>query len=254
MRLEHARYGENGPAVVIAHGLFGSARNWTSVARRLAGEGFRVFTPDLRNHGASPWSDIMTYAAMAEDLREFLAPLGSAAVIGHSMGGKAAMMLAVTRPELVARLAVVDIAPAPYGHSHMGFIEAMRAADLSSGRRAAVEAQLRQAVPEAPVRQFLLQNLVGEDGGLRWRINLDALADNMDALLGWPRLPEGASYGGPALFVAGEHSDYLRPEHNRPIRRLFPQATTVTVSGAGHWVHAERPERFLAELLPFLRR
>lgn len=187
LELAYTETGE-GPALVILHGLFGSGRNWASVARKL-GETHRVFTVDLRNHGASPWAETMDYAEMADDVRAFLVRhgLAGATVMGHSMGGKTAMRLALEHEGDVGRLIVVDIAPVAYTHTHLPFVEAMRAVDLAAaGRRADVDEQLQAAIPEAAMRGFLLHNLIAEDGRLTWRINLAALATNMPALIGYP--------------------------------------------------------------------
>jgi esterase len=243
-----------GPPMVILHGLFGSGRNWASLARQL-GERRRVFTLDLRNHGDSPWADTMSYLEMAEDVAAFLARHGleGATVLGHSMGGKTAMVLALEEGDLVGRLIVVDIAPIAYGHSHLPLIEAMQAVDLeAASRRAEVDKALEDAVPEAGLRAFLLHNLVSEGGRLRWRLNLAALGDSMADLIGYPDDLDGRRYDGPALFLAGAESDYLQPEHSARIRALFPAAEIDRIAGAGHWVHAEQPQAFLVRLRAFL--
>ncbi len=240
-----------GAPFLIAHGLFGSARNWGALSKRYA-RGRRVVAVDMRNHGDSPHDPAHDYPAMAADLADTIEHVGApAAVMGHSMGGKAAMTLALTRPDLVERLIVADIAPVGYGHTQQDYIDAMRAADLSSvTKRSDAEPMLAEAAPEFGVRAFLLQNLVIEDGRARWRINLDALEANMDALIGFPALD--GRYDGPALFVHGGASDYLTKAHEPEIRRLFPAAEIATIPGAGHWLHAERPNEFLDATLGFL--
>lgn len=250
--LERLEFGAGRP-VVILHGLFGSARNWASIARRLA-ERRRVVALDLRNHGASPWTDDMTYPAMAADIRDVIAPLGRCAVVGHSMGGKVAMATALLYPGLVERLAVVDIAPVPYtGRQHGDYIRAMQAVDLAgTQRRAEVEEALRPGVDDPAIRAFLLQNLApDETGGLRWRLNLAVLGGALPDIMGWPDLA-GRRYDGPVRFLAGETSDYIRPESHEALRGYFPRAEIVTVANAGHWPHAEQPEAFLRLLQPFL--
>lgn len=231
--------------LVILHGLFGSARNWQMFVKRF-GQGQDAYGLDLRNHGGSPWNDRMDYPAMAGDLGRFLDDRGldRAVVLGHSMGGKAAMTLALTAPERVERLIVVDIAPVSYTHTHLPYVKAMKAADLTGrSRRSQVDEQLRDAVPDPNLRAFLLQNLEVEDGGLRWRINLDALEAGMDNLIGFPDLGS-ARYDGPALFIGGAKSDYVTPEYEGDIRRRFPAAEIRMVADAGHWLHAEKPEAF----------
>jgi esterase len=253
--IEQGTVGEGGGApVVILHGLFGSARNWGTIARRLA-ERHRVLALDLRNHGASPWTKSMGYRAMAADLRAFIERrrLAPVALVGHSMGGKVAMTLALETPDLVERLAVADIAPVRYAPALGAYVEAMRGIDFGRAtRRAEVDARLAERVPEAGIRQFLLQNLVHEGGGLRWRLNLETLGAAMPELSDFPDFPEGAAYAGPTIFVAGARSDYVQPEHRAAIRRLFPKASLVRLRDAGHWIHAERPDAFLETLLPFL--
>lgn len=251
--LAAAEYGA-GPPLLILHGLFGSSTNWTAIARRL-GEHFRVFSLDMRNHGASPWAADMTYGAMAEDVEAFIGShgLGAARIIGHSMGGKAAMMLALRAPERVERLVVVDIAPTSHPPTMGSYADAMRALDLTGlSRRGAAEAQLRHAVPEDAVRLFLLQNLVPGPDGLRWRLNLAAISAHMAELSSFPNLPPDAVFAKPTLVVRGERSDYVGDGDLPAFKRLFPKMSLVTIPGAGHWVHAERSEEFLTAVGPFL--
>jgi esterase len=254
VELAHDAFGDAGPPVVILHGLLGSARNWTSIAKELAGT-HRVFALDLRNHGRSPWAGTMSFDAMAGDVAAFIERkgLGPVTLICHSLGGKVAMRLALTRPELVERLVVVDVAPVAYAHTFAPFIEAMRQVDLGRvNRRSDAELQLQGAVPDAAMRNFLLQNLVKTDAGFVWRVNLEALAANMDELLGFPTPAPDAAYGGPTLFIAGGRSHYVQPEHRPLIERLFPNAEHIVIADAGHWLHAERPAEFLAHLRRFL--
>ena len=255
VELAFSSFGEGEP-VVILHGLFGSARNWQTIAQRLA-ERWRVLTPDLRNHGASPWHSDATYPALAADLHRFVgehAPDGSL-VAGHSMGGKAAMALALLHPEQVRALAVMDIAPVTYAHGqgHLHYIEAMRALDLGTmGRRGDVDAALADAVPEAPIRQFLLKNLATDEGRMTWRINLEALSHQMDEIVGFPADLEQRQYSGSTLFLHGGASDYVRADHHRTIKQMFPAAVITAVEGAGHWLHAEQPAAVAKALTEFL--
>ncbi len=239
------------PTLLIAHGLFGSARNWGGIARTLADRG-RVVSADLRNHGDSPWAEDHSYPALAADLAELSEALGPPLdVLGHSMGGKAAMALALTRPDLVRRLVVADIAPVAYSHSQAHLVAAMRALDLA-GRptRAEADRRLAAAVPDAGLRAFLLQSLDLRADPPRWRLNLSALGANMAAITGWPDLP--GRFEGPALFLAGAASDYVRPEHRAAIRRAFPAARLARIPGAGHWLHADRPAEVAAAVRAFL--
>ena len=243
-----------GPPLVVLHGLFGSGRNWSGLARKLA-ERRRVHLLDLRNHGDSPWHDEVGYAAMATDVEAYLDSHGleQVEVIGHSMGGKTAMTLALARPEQVATLLVVDIAPVAYGHSHEGFAEAMQALDLAAvTRRGDADQALAAAVPDPGIRAFLLQNLVARDGGYAWRLNLAALQAGMAALIGFPPPAPGARYDGPTLFLGGGLSDYIGPEHHAAIDAHFPRAEVDHLPDAGHWVHAEQPAAFLERAQAFL--
>lgn len=253
MQLNTATYGENGSPVVLLHGLFGSGRNWMTVARKLAAGNHRVVTADLRNHGSSAWVETMSYAEMADDLWDTITSLGlgPVALLGHSMGGKAAMLTALRYPELVERLIVVDVAPVSYPPAFAEYAKAMLGARLEGvQRRAEVDQQLVEAVPSPGTRAFLLQNLVLDDDGARWRPNLAVIEAALPEISGWPEVD--GRYNGPTLFVPGGKSDYVRPEHEPDIRRLFPSATFAPVPEAGHWVHAERLEDFLAVVTPFL--
>ncbi len=245
-----------GPSIIVAHGLYGSARNWTSIARRLAA-GHSVHALDMRNHGASPWTDKMTYPAMAEDLLRYIGIQGLSrpAAIGHSMGGKAAMAAALLAPERIGRLVVVDIAPVRYRHGFTGLAETLRGLDLGGiDRRTDAEERLAEAVPDAALRGFLLQNLVLRDGRYVWRLNLAAISAAGDVLRDFPDLPPSAAFEGPTLFLAGAVSDYVRPDHAPAVERYFPNAEIRRIGGAGHWVHAERPEAFLVAVGDFLDR
>jgi esterase len=246
--------GGGNPPLAIVHGLFGSGRNWATIAQRLAAHR-RVVALDLRNHGASPWADTMDYGELAADIRATLRALGvgRCALLGHSMGGKAAMVAALRHGVEIERLVVVDIAPVAYAPRHLGHLRAMRALDLSHiRRRSDADSALAPAVPDAAERAFLLQNLVFAAGGVRWRFNLAAIEQAMPDLVGFPALPAGVAYRGPTLFVAGGKSDYLLPTHETPIRQFFPNAQIARIGGAGHWLHAEQPQEFLDLVEPFL--
>lgn len=230
------------PPVLLAHGLLGSAKNLGGLARRLA-ETRRVIQVDMRNHGDSPHDPDHSYPALAGDLSQVIAANGGVAdVLGHSMGGKAAMMLALTQPEQVRRLAVLDIAPFAYSHSQSHLIDAMEAVDLTDLRlRSEADARLAEHVPEPGVRAFLLQSLDLKSTPPRWKFNLVALRDQMPLLVGWPGAPRG-TFTGPALFLAGAASEYCRAPQVDAIRAYFPQAEIRIMAGAGHWLHADRPQ------------
>jgi pimeloyl-ACP methyl ester carboxylesterase len=245
-----------GLPLVILPGLFGSKRNWASLARSL-GERHRVLTADLRNHGESPWAEPHDYPELAADVARLIetAVGGPASVLGHSMGGKAAMMLALERPELVERLVVLDIAPVASTGTPLAYVQAMRALPLERfSRRSEVADALAEAIPDRGVRNFLSLNAAVGDAGLSWTINLAALEQDFEAILGFPQIPPGRSFPGPTLVLGGGRSDYLRPEHRPEIERLFPAATIETIPEAGHWVHADAPEAFVAAVNRFLGR
>ncbi|GIT89870.1 esterase [Jannaschia pagri] len=234
------------PPLLIAHGLFGSARNWGVVAKRLASDR-QVVVVDMRNHGASPWSDSHSYADMAADLAEVMQGRPHD-VLGHSMGGKAAMVLALSRPDLVRRLIVADIAPVAYAHTQTPLIDAMEAVDLSRVTRRSEAAEQMQQVPDDGTRAFLLQSL--DAAGGRWTLNLSVLKAEMDKIIGFPEV--SGSFGGSTLFLTGGKSDYVQPSHRDKITALFPMALFVSIPGAGHWVHAENPRAFEASARTFL--
>ena len=243
-----------GSPLLILHGVFGSSRNWSGIAQRLA-DLRRVSALDARNHGASPWADTMSYVEMSDDVLAFCQgrELGAVDLVGHSMGGKTAMLFALRHAERVQRLVVVDVAPVVYRPVLATYAHAMRVADLNGvTRRADVDRQLAPAVADAAERAFLLQNLVLDGGTAHWRLNLPVIERAMPELSGFPKLPDMPHYAGPTLFIAGERSGYVRPEHRPAIMRFFPKAHVLRIREAGHWLHAERPDAFIATLRPFL--
>ena len=251
--LNYTEYGEaaaDRPSLFIVHGLYGSGRNWGVIAKRLS-DNRHVVTVDMRNHGSSPHHDTHSYPEMAQDLAEVITHLGGPVdICGHSMGGKAVMMLALTRPELLRRVIIADIAPVTYGHTQQMFIDAMRGVDLTQiERRSDAEAQLATAGVERALQSFFTQSL--DVPGKRWRLNLDALEAEMPKIIGWPDDVSG-QFAGPTLFLSGGASDYVQPEHREAIKALFPQARFAKIPGAGHWLHAEKPREFEATLRIFL--
>ena len=250
----HATELGSGPPVALLHGLFGRSQNLGSLARRLSAH-FRVVSLDLRNHGASPHADGMRYADMAADVFETLAARDAlpAAILGHSMGGKVAMLAALTRPAEVTRLVVADIAPVAYRHSNRAVARALQALPLAPGfTRTEAEAALAEAVPEAAVRSFLLQNLVPGPGP-SWRIGLDEIAAGMADIEGFPPIADGIRYRGPTLVVRGALSGYVKDEALPVMSALFPAARVETIAEAGHWLHADQPEAFGNRVDSFLR-
>jgi esterase len=252
VKLATTEYGAGTPVAVL-HGLFGSARNWATIAKQL-GERWRVIAFDLRNHGASPWTATMGYAEMADDVRAAMQARGHRhyALIGHSMGGKTAMIAALADPEAVDRVVVVDIAPIAYPVAFGTYVQAMRGLDLGAiARRREADQLLGRTIGNAAERAFLLQNLVFQAGGPRWQFNLAAIETALPEIASFPA-PSGATYGGPMLFIAGGNSRALRPEAAPTIKSLFPDAKIARIAEAGHWVHAEAPQAFLALVESFL--
>lgn len=251
--------------VVFLHGLFGRGKNFTNIAKGLQPE-FSCLLVDLPNHGESAWTESFGYAAMAdtvaEQLREDFAAAGPVDVVGHSMGGKVAMVLALRHPDLVRRLVVEDIAPVDSQEadttSSRGNFEhllgSLKRLDLTGiTHRSQADAALRADIPDDTVRGFLLQNLRHRDGGFGWQPNLDLLHDELGVIGAWPTDDvAGLSYTGPVLWVAGENSPYIQEADAPAMRALFPKTVRITVRGASHWVHADRPEQFTKALRTFL--
>ncbi len=250
MRLNVIEMGEGTP-VLLLHGLFGAGRNWGGIQKRLA-QRHRVLAPDLRNHGESEHAAQMDYPAMAQDVAELIARRGlaPAAVLGHSMGGKVAMALALRHPEMVSRLVVADIAPVRYPPALRGYVAALRALPLTPGlSRREADAGLEAAIPEAGIRAFLLQSLDFGGDVPHWKLGLAEIAAAMPAI---EDFPVTGRFEGPVLVLAGERSGYIKPEHHRVFRALFPAARFAMIERAGHWVHADNPNAVLALTEPFL--
>ncbi|MFK7945921.1 MAG: alpha/beta fold hydrolase [Paracoccaceae bacterium] len=255
--IEHASdSAEVHPPLIIAHGLFGAARNFNTLGRKLA-VGRRVVLVDMPNHGESPWTDDVSYPAMAAALGHLVETRcgGRAVVLGHSMGGKAAMALALSRSDLLAGLIVADIAPVAYSHTHQPYIEAMLDMDLSKvTKRSDGDTMLADVVAEPMLRAFLLQNLLVEDGMARWKLNLKALRDEMPALIGWPEEMAAALFDGAAFFIYGGASEYMGSDQKAAVQAQFPAAEFHEIPGAGHWLHAEQPGAFLSSVQKWLAR
>lgn len=248
--------GDNGPRVVFFHGLFGQGKNWTRSAKILA-DRYRVTLVDMPNHGRSGWSEHLDYVAFADQLAELFDAGDPVRLVGHSMGGKIAMVLALRHPELVERLVVVDIAPVTYPRTSefAGYIKAMQALDLTAlERRSDADEALFGAVPNRTVRSFLLQNLRHDKDGWWWQPNLDLLGRENAVLGRWPEEDLGGAtpYDGKVLWVGGAESDYITEDHVPAMMRWFPRASRVTVKNAGHWVHSQQPEVFQQVLERFL--
>ncbi|CAJ1063769.1 protein ABHD11 [Xyrichtys novacula] len=252
--------GESTPLVFL-HGLFGSKSNFHSIAKSLVQRtGRKVLTVDARNHGNSPHSPELTYEAMADDLKHLLAQLHieKCILIGHSMGGKTAMTTALTQPDLVERLVVVDISPAKTtSRTNFHFyIQAMQNMKISSDiprstARRMAEDQLRSLVKERSVRQFLLTNLVEQNGHYAWRVNLEAISAHLDKIMSFPSFD--TTFEGPTLFLGGASSAYISSEDYPEIQRLFPYADIQYIPDASHWIHADKPLDFISSIISFLQ-
>ncbi|PMD97368.1 alpha/beta hydrolase [Siphonobacter sp. BAB-5405] len=255
MKLFFRQAGESGPAIVILHGVFGSADNWLTVGKQIAEKGFRVFMLDQRNHGRSPWSDDFGYQEMAEDLHEFIQDqqLTDPLLIGHSMGGKTVMQFALNYPELLDKMVVVDIAPRFYPVHHTGILKGMNLMPLATLKnRQDAETFFTQYEDHPGTRAFVLKNLArADEGGFTWRLNLPVITREIETV--------GSELSGihpvskPVLFVRGELSSYITEEDEKEIFRIFPQARVETIAGASHWVQADQPEAFIEAVMNFVK-
>lgn len=249
--------GDGDRRVVFLHGLMGQGKNFTTIAKALESD-YTSLLVDLPNHGRSGWTGEFSYVEVADlvadELAGGFAADGPIDLVGHSLGGKVAMVLALRHPELIERLVIVDISPAQSNgvDDFVHLLGSLAELDLASleGRGAADEA-LAQAVPKASVRGFLLQNLHRGSDGWQWRPNLDLLRSSLEEIGGFPDLE--ATNDVPTLWLAGGDSPYIEPAHTPVMRALFPATVKATIKGAGHWVHSEQPEAFVTALRTFLR-
>ena len=255
LSLSFKAFGREGPPWLILHGLFGSSRNWRGFALDFQKE-FRIWTFDQRNHGDSPHASRMDYPLMAGDVRNFADSheLSKFGLLGHSMGGKTAMQLALDVPTQIRFLIVVDIAPVHYTHQghHRQLISVMKQTKLNGIKRMnEAEAMLKDRIPDPVLRKFLMLNLKPEKNGMKWRLGLEGIDASLNRLLEAPT-DLGKIYEGPTLFIGGEKSNYLHPSHHPEVRRFFPNSRIVMLKKAGHWIHAEQPEAFRKTVKSFL--
>lgn len=253
MKLFHQAYGE-GPALLILHGLLGASGNWHTLSRSVFSEEYSVFTLDLRNHGRSPHDPVFDYPSMTADVREFIEDhqLGPVHVLGHSMGGKVAMWLALEHPALVSKLIVADMAPRAYPPHHMHILNALKGLDLPAfSSRQAIDQALAASIKETGVRQFLLKNLASQGSGqYSWKMNLNGIYNNYERINAG--IETNLQFAGPTLFVKGGRSNYITDKDAPHIQQLFPAAQIQNLPNAGHWVHAEAPEAFSSMVMSFL--
>jgi esterase len=257
MKLNYQQYSSVGPPLLMLHGLFGNLSNLAWHSKKLAEE-FAVYGVDLRNHGGSPHDDALSYQLMAEDVRELIAELNieSCYVLGHSMGGKVAMQLALNCPTLIEKMVVVDIAPVTYPEKtddHLNILEGMDAVDAGQVKsRIEAEEILKDYINDESIRKFILTNLLRNKEGLySWRLNTAAIRHNYDEIRIAP-VAEG-DFLKPVLFVKGGLSDYIQAKNEAEIVKLFPAASVKTIMQAGHWPHAEKPQVLQRIVSNFLR-
>lgn len=257
MELYFRRYGREGDKpLIILHGLFGLSDNWDSFARRFAEEGFDVVVPDQRNHGRSGHSPVHSYEALCDDLLELTDKLGydRISLLGHSMGGKAAMQFAFDHPEKIDRLIIADISPTTSGHNpqHQQLIDIMRKLDLSIFEsRSQVDEALAGQIKSRRIRQFLTKSIYWKDkSSLGWRVNLEVVQENLDEI--FREVTSAVPFEKPVLFLKGEHSDYIPDEAIPRIKELFPHARIETIANGTHWLHADNPGDFTDAVIFFL--
>lgn len=248
----HTDISGQGKPLVLIHGLFGSLENLGVIARSLATQ-FQIINVDLPNHGRSPWTEQFDYPSMAKAIADTLAALNitSAYVLGHSMGGKTAMQLAFDYPALVEKLILADISPVPSHARHLRILDGLNAVEHAAVQdRRQADQVLSEFVDEPGVRAFLLKSLQKDEQGLHWRFNVKTLTQHYSQVIAAPVTDH--SFQGPTLFIKGGDSDYILPEHQAEILRLFPQARAKIIHGTGHWLHAEKPTAFCKICSDFL--
>ncbi len=252
MQLHYETYGDGYPLIIL-HGLFGSLENWRTLSRAFSGC-YRVYALDQRNHGDSPHSAEFNYAALANDVLEFMEQqrLASAYLLGHSMGGKAAMQVALEHPDRVDKLVVVDIAPKGYPRGHDAIFDALYSIQPGDfQRRRDIDAALAAKIPDTALRQFLLKNLAHDaNGAFQWKIGLDEIYRHYDEIA--RGIGARGKFEKPTLFIRGERSEYIREGDEGAIKALFPYSRIVAVPGVGHWIHVEARRRFARIVLTFL--
>ena len=258
MDLFYRHYGKGRPLIIL-HGVFGISDNWVSFARRIAGEGFEVFIPDQRNHGQSPHDSTFNYFALCSDLADFIDEhdIENPIILGHSMGGKVAMQFALENRNMLKGLIVADISMRTYQrrYRHLDMIDAMQSVNFEKAEtRSDIEKQLMPGIPDKRIRQFAMKNLYRRERGgqFAWRLNLEAINLNMDEIFEGIRSEN--LFEKPSLFIRGGKSDYVSYEDFDQIYRNFPKADIQTIEGAGHWLHAEKPDEFYTIVMEFIHR
>ena len=254
MKLNFKKSGSGDPLLIL-HGLFGSLDNWATLAKKLA-EKYTVYLIDQRNHGHSPHADEFNYEVMSDDLSELIKneSLNKVNIIGHSMGGKTAMLYATLNPDKVNKLIVVDIAPKEYPVTHDDIIKALQSVDLKNiTERNEADAQLQKKIDDESTRQFLLKSLYRKNNSeskFAWKFNLEAISNHIENV--GEALPQNAIFDGDTLFINGANSDYITKKDYDLIHYHFPNSKIVTIKNAGHWVHAEQPEELFKTVTEFI--
>lgn len=252
----HYRDTGKGEPVIILHGLFGSSRNWQGIAKKLAEE-FRIIAVDLRNHGQSAFADSMLYTEMADDLYHLISQLSleSPNLIGHSMGGKVAMMTALKYQNRIKKLVVLDIAPVQYGHRYGKIFSALNNLPLDRiTSRDEAEKLLDQEINDPDLTRFLLQNLTRSGPGFLWRINIRAIEENIKYINTFPENIDNLQWNNPALFLGGKNSRFIQPLYHKAILDLFPVAEIELIENAGHMLHIEQAATVVGKIRDFLYR
>ena len=249
MQLNYKKIGESGSTIIILHGLLGSLDNWQTIAKQIA-ENHQVYIIDQRNHGSSPHTDDMSYELLAQDIADFCLQhnIHKTSVIGHSMGGKTAMFLALNFPTLIDELIIVDIAPTFYDGGHEAILLAMSEAPLlTTNNRNDINDFLAQSIPEFGVRQFIMKNLTrNSSGNFEWKCNFEALVSNYKKLMEFPKTDK--VFLGTTYFIKGENSNYINQDNFEACDKYFPNHKIIEIQNAGHWVHADNSKDFLEAL------
>ncbi len=252
MELNYKVFGDVGEDIIILHGLLGSLDNFQTIAKQLS-DTYRVWLIDLRNHGRSAHSDEMNYEVMMEDIHEFMQThhLAHASIVGHSMGGKVAMIFALNYPDFVHHLIVVDIGPKSYEGDHQLILQTMNELQLSDySERREIEEQISQKIHSEKIVQLMMKNLGREIDGFSWKPNVKVIQKSYPLLMGY--VPTNEVFNGETIFIKGGNSDYIEVDELEDFRKYFPVAQMMIVPNAGHWVHAEQPEAFLQILYKIL--
>ncbi len=252
--LNFRKYSENGPALIIMHGLFGMLDNWHQIAQKLS-ENYSVISLDMPNHGSSSHYDRINYEEMAQLISEFLKEqnIDSAYIVGHSMGGKVAMSLAMQFPEIVKKLIVVDIAPKAYKPGHLDIFDAILNLDISKFQtRGEIDENIKEKLPDFGVRQFILKNLGrNSDGSFFWKMNVKGIFNSYEDIIADLKIEH--TFEKDTLFIKGSLSKYIKESDYGKIHALFPNSVIKEVEGAGHWVHAEAPDKVIDLISGFLK-